>query len=664
MKDMLKKTKLNQCKMVLLAFASVALLTPGGHAATIAPAMNDLILGFRATGVPGQTLNLEVDLGPMSQFYGAAAGQTISLPGLSVQDLSATFGASWYTRTDLFWGAVATTGRAAGTPDSHAPVGTLWATAPDGAAAWNRGNVFAQKNASATIEVMLVAGGLGTLNGVTSTANSVKAAVIDATLAGSWTYQDTKTAGTSFGYFNPTVDGLANPPASGQVVAQLYELQPSSTSGQAGTLLGNLVLTRTGLSFHAAGGGGSTGSLTVTISPAGAVSAGAQWQVDGGALQASGATVSGLSTGSHAVAFSTVSGYTTPVGQSVTINNGATTSASGTYTVIAAQSGSLTVTISPAGAVSAGAHWQVDGGAVQASGATVSGLSTGGHTVAFTTVSGYTTPAGQSVTINNGATTTASGTYTSVISGTAPAIIAAPVVTNSLLVIGNQFVVVAGDATVFNVGAADPVDNSRLQYQWAFGDGVTSDWSAVATATHVFPTNDCGPVTASVTVSNQTTATVTNLPITVACGLTVTKLQATTNFDPKKTNIDTATLTATADLGAGFSVTNKTVIVDIGGAQVSFPLDPKGRSAVATGTCRLAYTKPTSKKAGFWTLTIAWSKGTWGGQWAAVGMDNSTHKSPGVAIVLPVAVAVGDEVFAAESHLHYSATLNRTGTAK
>jgi len=30
-------------------------------------------------------------------------------------------------RTDLFWGAVSTTGRAAGTADGHAPVGTLWA---------------------------------------------------------------------------------------------------------------------------------------------------------------------------------------------------------------------------------------------------------------------------------------------------------------------------------------------------------------------------------------------------------------------------------------------------------------------------------------------------------------------------------------------------------
>ena len=402
--------------MGLLAFASVVFLTPLVPAATIAPAMNDLILGFRATANPGQTLDLEVDLGPMSQFYSAAAGSTIPLPKLAVQDLSATFGASWFTRTDLFWGAVATTGRAAGTPDSHAPVGTLWATAPASAGtnAFNRGSIFAQKNASAAIEAMLVSGALGTLNGATATANSTGAAVIDATQAGSWTVQDLKTQGTSFGYFNPTVDSVATVPSGGQVVAQLFELQPGTGTG---TLLGNLILTRTGLSFQATGGGGggggATGSLTVTISPAGAASAGAQWQVDGGALQNSGATVSGLSTGAHTVVFSTVSGYTTPGSENVTITSGATTTTNGTYTVVAAQTGSLTVTISPAGAVSAGAQWRVDGGALQSSGATVSGLSTGAHTVAFSTVSGYTTPAGQNVTITSGATATANGTYTS-----------------------------------------------------------------------------------------------------------------------------------------------------------------------------------------------------------------------------------------------------------
>ena len=475
--------------MGLLAFASVAFLAPLVPAATIAPAMNDLILGFRATANPGQTLDLEVDLGPVSQFYSAAAGSTIPLPKLAVQDLSATFGASWFTRPDLFWGAVATTGRAAGTPDSHAPVGTLWATAPASAGtnALNRGSVFAQKQASAAIEAMLVSGALGTLNGATATANSTGAAVIDATQAGSWTVQDLKTQGTSFGYFNPTVDSVATVPSGGQVVAQLFELQPGTGTG---TLLGNLILTRTGLSFQATGGGGggggATGSLTVTISPAGAASAGAQWQVDGGALQNSGATVSGLSTGAHTVAFSTVSGFTTPASENVTITSGATTTTNGTYTVVVAQTGSLTVTISPAGAVSAGAQWRVDGGALQNSGATVSGLSTGSHAVAFSTVSGYTTPTGQNVTITSGTTATASGTYT---------IIGTP--TGSLTV-------TISPAGAVSAGAQWRVDGGALQASGATVSGLSTGSHAVAFSTVSGYTTPAGQ---NVTITSGATAT-------------------------------------------------------------------------------------------------------------------------------------------------------------
>jgi hypothetical protein len=78
---------------------------------------------------------------------------------------------------------------------------------------------------------------------------------------------------------------------------------------------------------------GSGGSLTVTISPTGAVTAGAQWNVDGGAWQASGATVSNLTAGTHTVSFNSVTGYTAPADQTVTVTAGQTTTAAGTYTI-------------------------------------------------------------------------------------------------------------------------------------------------------------------------------------------------------------------------------------------------------------------------------------------------------------------------------------------
>ena len=243
----MKNIILSQRRVILLVLASVALLTPAVHAQTITPSLDDLILGFSSTA-PGQTLDLEVDLGSISNFYNATSSFT--LPALALQDLVDTFGANWYTNTNLSWGAIATTGRATGTADGHAPLGTLWATAPVGAFAFNRGSVFAQKAASANIETLFLVGAPGSLYGATSTSNSASAAVIQGSLPGSWTAQDQKTPGISFGYFYPTVDNTANIPPGGQVASYLYELQPTNTSDVAGTVLGELVLTQSGLSFE------------------------------------------------------------------------------------------------------------------------------------------------------------------------------------------------------------------------------------------------------------------------------------------------------------------------------------------------------------------------------------------------------------------------------
>jgi hypothetical protein len=74
--------------------------------------------------------------------------------------------------------------------------------------------------------------------------------------------------------------------------------------------------------------------------------------------------------------------------------------------------GSLQVTITPAGAGAAGARWHVDGGIPQPSGATVSGLSVGNHTIRFSTVNPWTTPANQTVYVSANSTATATGICT------------------------------------------------------------------------------------------------------------------------------------------------------------------------------------------------------------------------------------------------------------
>nr|NIQ90274.1 hypothetical protein [Deltaproteobacteria bacterium] len=152
-----------------------------------------------------------------------------------------------------------------------------------------------------------------------------------------------------------------------------------------------------------------TGSLQVTISPPGAVTAGAQWRVDGGAWRDSDYIETGLAVGSHTVEYKTITGWDTPANEVVQINDGLTTTTTGTYTQ---QTGSLQVTISPPGAVTAGAQWRVDGGAWRDSDYTESGLTVGSHTVEYSTVAGWDTPSNEIVQINDGLTTTTTGTYT------------------------------------------------------------------------------------------------------------------------------------------------------------------------------------------------------------------------------------------------------------
>jgi hypothetical protein len=153
---------------------------------------------------------------------------------------------------------------------------------------------------------------------------------------------------------------------------------------------------------------GLVGSLQVNLAPAGAVSAGAQWQVDGGAFQNSGAIFPDLFVGPHTIAFKPVTVWITPAPQTVTINANQTTISIATYVL---QPGSLQVNLGPTGAVTAGAQWQVDGGVLQNNGVIIPGLTPGSHTVVFKKVNGWATPLSQTITINANQLTTATGTY-------------------------------------------------------------------------------------------------------------------------------------------------------------------------------------------------------------------------------------------------------------
>jgi hypothetical protein len=152
------------------------------------------------------------------------------------------------------------------------------------------------------------------------------------------------------------------------------------------------------------------GSLKVTISPAAANTAGAHWRRVGTTTwRDSGYTESGVVAGSCTVEFKSITGgWKAPANKSVTINENQTTSTSGAYI----QVGSLKVTISPAGVVTAGAKWRRKGTSTWLnSGSTESGVPVGSCTVEFKAIAGWNKPANKAVTINKNQTTSTSGTY-------------------------------------------------------------------------------------------------------------------------------------------------------------------------------------------------------------------------------------------------------------
>ena len=82
-------------------------LGPGAQRTAAAVVYNpgDLLLGFHATAGTGANASYVFNLGPAHE-YRTNPTQLVTSNNLSV-DLSATFGAGWFGRTDLFWGIAA-----------------------------------------------------------------------------------------------------------------------------------------------------------------------------------------------------------------------------------------------------------------------------------------------------------------------------------------------------------------------------------------------------------------------------------------------------------------------------------------------------------------------------------------------------------------------------
>lgn len=244
----MKTNTLRAAAPVLLAGLILA-----SRAQAVTAVAGDLILGFRASGGQGASTNLEVNLGPASNYYGAAPGSFV-VTGLSTSDLTATYGSGWASRADLSFGIVGTTGAAS---VGGAPARTIWASRAETtpgtlSTPWLRGNVFTLQVPSNTIST-LYSGAPGSLSNAPA-AGSPSSALIDISLAGSWTAQEDFTPGVSFRYFNPsvliTMDEIPATPAqydglNGYAVLDLFEVRPG-TAGSPASFVGSFGLNSSG----------------------------------------------------------------------------------------------------------------------------------------------------------------------------------------------------------------------------------------------------------------------------------------------------------------------------------------------------------------------------------------------------------------------------------
>lgn len=143
------------------------------------------------------------------------------------------------------------------------------------------------------------------------------------------------------------------------------------------------------------------GHLKVTITPTQAVSAGAQWRVDGGTWRNSGVTVKNLTNTTHTVDFKAVTGWITPAPFSVTLSGNNTTSSAGTYV----QPASLMVNLNVAG------QWRIDGGVWRTYSTVATGLAPGNHTLEFGPFGGFTTPPPETIALAAGQAQTLTRNY-------------------------------------------------------------------------------------------------------------------------------------------------------------------------------------------------------------------------------------------------------------
>jgi hypothetical protein len=122
----MKLSTLKSLSLALVAGTALTAITPA-QAQNSNFALGDIVMGFRATGGTGSDTLVYVALGGATTFRDTT-GNFLNIRNVG-STLTATYGASWFDRTDLFFGAVGVRSNASvGAAVAGDPTRTIYAT--------------------------------------------------------------------------------------------------------------------------------------------------------------------------------------------------------------------------------------------------------------------------------------------------------------------------------------------------------------------------------------------------------------------------------------------------------------------------------------------------------------------------------------------------------
>jgi uncharacterized repeat protein (TIGR03803 family) len=204
--------------------------------------------------------------------------------------------------------------------------GTVFAVNTDGTG-FRTLHSFAATNGISPQDNPTNSDGVSPVAGLILSGNTLYGTAIRGGRAGYGTAFAVNTNGSGFTVLHSFTDFHGGSPISGLIL---------SGNTVYGTTLGSLaeILTAAGGTvFRISLGSNSPaqGSLQVTITPETAVSAGAEWRINGGAFHTNGTTVTNLPTTNVTVSFKTIRGFATPSNQTATITSGQITTLVATY---------------------------------------------------------------------------------------------------------------------------------------------------------------------------------------------------------------------------------------------------------------------------------------------------------------------------------------------